>query len=481
MDFVTATYRLRCAAAEAAALAQQIALEQTVEVPESMLGSPRIREEIVGRVRSITPSASDDEHFETVIDYPADVAGPHAGQMWNLLYGNISLKRSVRLIDVRLPDSLNAQFPGPKYGISGLRDMLGVYGRPLLATALKPRGSSPEQFAALAGNFARGGGDFVKDDHNLVESTFTAFCERVDRCQSAVERVAAETGHLCLYAPNLSPPIHELSRYTDFLVQRGVRSVLIAPFLLGLDSVRHLAESTPLFLMAHPTFTGAYFHDPEHGIEPGVLLGQWFRRLGCDATIFPNHGGRFSFSPSECQSIVTAARSESEHCRSCWPVPAGGMSYERLPEMARDFGADSIFLIGGALISDVANVEAGTRRFADQITSLFPDHQQQPPQPASFISACELPDANAQAKQILAHLAFRDGFTWDGRLPVAYKASTELPFAGVSRTELIGTHGEQTAFDVRYFEIESGGYSSREKHEHTHVIMGMRGAGQLVT
>ena len=41
--------------------------------------------------------------------------------------------------------------------------------------------------------------------------------------------------------------------------------------------------------------------------------------------------------------------------------------------------------------------------------------------------------------------------------------------------------GEQTAFDLRYFEIAPGGHSSLERHVHTHVVIGARGAGTLVS
>jgi len=47
----------------------------------------------------------------------------------------------VRLLDVRLPDVFLETLQGPRFGVEGLRKMLGVHGPPLLATALKPRGT----------------------------------------------------------------------------------------------------------------------------------------------------------------------------------------------------------------------------------------------------------------------------------------------------------------------------------------------------
>lgn len=479
MDFVSATYRLRCLEQDAETIAREIALEQTVEVPEELIRSASISDNVVGRVRSVAPVAGTPGAFDAVIDYPADLAGTHVGQMWNLLYGNISLKRCVRLTDVSLPAQVRHRLPGPRFGVEGIREMLGIYDRPLLATALKPRGSSSQQLAALAGAFALGGGDVVKDDHNLVDATFAEFRDRIDRSFDAVEEANARTGRRTLYAPNLSPPIQELDRYAEYLVRRGVQAALIAPMLLGLDTTSQLTQRYPLVWLGHPTFTGCLFHDPDHGVSPGLLLGTWFRWLGCDATIFPNHGGRFSFSPAECVSIAAGARSPDLDIKPCWPAPAGGMSFDRLPEMAADYGPDTMFLIGGALLCDSANLEASTRRFLDAIVTQFPQASRREPG-AAWASACELP-VSAEARKILEHLAFRDDYTWQGRSSTAYKVDDRLPFRDVARTELIGSFGESTAFDVRYFEIAPGGYSSREKHVHAHVVIGVRGTGTLDT
>ena len=46
--------------------------------------------------------------------------------------------------------------------------------------------------------------------------------------------------------------------------------------------------------------------------------------------------------------------------------------------------------------------------------------------------------------------------------------------------ELVGKFGEGSRTDLRYFEIEPGGYSSLEKHLHAHIVIGARGHGVLV-
>ena len=492
MTPIVATYRLTCAADEVDRLSRDIALEQTVEIPESLLVCDRLRETVAGRVACILPVPQAANQFDARIEYPVDLAAGGLGSLLNLVYGNISLKRCTRLRDVALPQSLLTQFRGPNQGVLGLRRKLGVWERPLLATALKPRGSSPEELAACARKFSAGGGDVVKDDHNLIDGHFDDFRRRIELCQQAVLAGNQSSGRTCLYFPNLAAPTGELERRAKFLVELGVQGVLVAPLIVGLDQVRHLAEMTPLMFLAHPTFSGAYFHDASHGIEPGLLLGTFFRLAGCDGSIYPNLGGRFTFSADECRQIATRSLEPLGELRPAWPAPAGGMTFDNIAHMAQEHGADAMFLIGGALLADSTDLQASTARFQSRIAELFPTsdldsdaRSEQLSLPSSlsdgeFLSACEFP-SQTQPPRLLEHLRHAGAFAWEGRAPVAYKTSTALPFRDVTRTELIGTAGEQTAFDLRYFEIAAGGHSSLERHDHTHVIIAAHGSGTLLS
>jgi ribulose-bisphosphate carboxylase large chain len=73
------------------------------------------------------------------------------------------------------------------------------------------------------------------------------------------------------------------------------------------------------------------------------------RLSGADFSIFPNHGGRFSFTLEECKSVVASCLSGLGNIKTASPALAGGMKIERAPEMVSDFGRDITILIGGAL------------------------------------------------------------------------------------------------------------------------------------
>lgn len=488
---VLATYAVVCSSLEIERVAQEIAYEQTVEVSPELISSKKILEEIVGKVEAIEPAPRGRESYLVRIAYEKNLAGGQLPQLLNLVYGNISMKSQIRLVDLQLPDSLLANFPGPRFGMDHLRRQLGVYGRPLLATALKPRGSTPQELARMAHRFSAGGGDLVKDDHNLVDPSLTEFESRVALIHREVERANAASGRACLYLPNLILRDEDLEPACEILLKLGIRGALVSPFVIGMERTRALAAQFPLFLMAHPTMTGAYFHDRKHGIAPGVLLGTLFRLMGADAAIFPNAGGRFTFSAEDCDEICRDLRAPLGKLRPAIPTPAGGMRWDNIPDMAEQFGEDSIYLIGSALISHSQNLQEGTREFLQKIEQYF-QTRHTPPQPAFssapvFSSSCEMPRSVAsqpgpsdrQVEQSTQRIPFHPDFSWDGRPAVRYKSDDRLPFRDVTRHELIGRNGERTSFDLRYFEIAAGGYSSLEKHQHTHTIIGVRGAGVL--
>lgn len=73
---------------------------------------------------------------------------------------------------------------------------------------------------------------------------------------------------------------------------------------------------------------------------------------------------------------------------------------------------------------------------------------------------------------------FRPEFRWEG-VPAGEYKQAAADWQGVARTVLVGGRGEKTQFQVRYFEIAAGGFSSRERHVHEHAVVVLRGRGQV--
>ncbi len=462
---IAATYAIAARAGEPERVARAIAYEQTVELPEALVDADVARE-VVGRVEDLR--GGDGVSLATV-HYEAALADGQLPQLLNLLCGNASLYPEVRLVDLELPESVLASFPGPRLGVAGLRELVGVHDRPLLATALKPRGIGVDALAALAGGFALGGGDIVKDDQNLAEP-FEPFKRRVEACARAVEAANARTGRRCLYLPHVAGPADELDRRFAFVAELGLAGVLACPMVMGPDTMRALGARHGLALMAHPALAGGLVNGPDHGVAPHVLLGTVFRLAGADVSVFPNAGGRFSFTPADCHRIAEALRAPLGTLAPAWPCPAGGMQLDDVAAMCADFGPDAVLLVGGALLGHDADVRVATEAFAGAIRACQPGRETAP---------APVPGRTARP---LAERVFRHApaFEWSARPSSAYKDAADLAFKGVRRVVLVGKYAERTNADLRYFEVEPGGYSSLERHLHTHLIIAARGTGVLV-
>ena len=73
-----------------------------------------------------------------------------------------------------------------------------------------------------------------------------------------------------------------------------------------------------------------------------------------------------------------------------------------------------------------------------------------------------------------------DQFEWDGVSKAEYKQQAEnQTFYRVTRQNIISSE-DGVDFEVRYFECDSLGYTTLEKHQHTHVVMIARGCGRVI-
>lgn len=365
-DRLRIVYELSCESeGDAAARARAIAFEQTVELPEACVPGP-LQQAVVGRLEQMQQLV--DGRWRASLTYSAEIVGGEVPQLLNLLYGNVSLLPDVRVVEVGWPRSLLSALPGPAFGIPGIRRLLPqAQGRALFCTALKPIGLTSRELAALARRFARGGVDLIKDDHGLADQATAPFAERVARCQQEVRRAAEETGTQSLYLPHLTGPLEQLAARVELLRREGVRGALVSPFVLGLDTLRWLARSSGLVLLAHPTWSGTLFA-PHHGIAPEVVYGELLRLLGADGVIYVNSGGRFPVAVEVCEAINERLRRPLDGVRAAFPVAGGGVQVESLPRWAARYGPDSIFLVGGSLYLQ-EDLEGASRRLVAALAS----------------------------------------------------------------------------------------------------------------
>jgi ribulose-bisphosphate carboxylase large chain len=256
-----------------------VCLEQTVELPGILDAVKEVEAYTVGSIERIelisrygncisnhsnlSTSNTTNSLFRVVIAYPNETAGEELPQFLNVVFGNTSLKFGISVENVTLSRHLmnnRNMFPGPRFGIEGLRKLVKVPLAPLLCTALKPMGRSSQEFADMAYSLAKGGIDIIKDDHGLGNQVWSPFEERIRLCSQAVLRANKETGRNSLYTPCLNCPSDKIFEHAFYAKECGAGGVMLLPGLSGWDVVRRLASDCTfgLPILIHPAMLGGW-------------------------------------------------------------------------------------------------------------------------------------------------------------------------------------------------------------------------------
>lgn len=369
MSRFSVTYRIFAATEdEAKARAGDIALEQTVEIPRDVVPEGFIADEIVGRVEEV--GREGEGRFRAVLSYSPESAGRELPQLLNVIFGNSSIQKGLKVIGLDLGPLADA-FPGARFGVEGIRRLTGCESGPLISPVLKPQGTPPEGLARLAEACARAGAQIVKEDHGLTDQPVHAFRARVEAIATAVARANADKDGTTLYFANLAGRTDDLMENARFAKEAGVHGLLIMPGLFGFDLVRRIAEAPDLGLpiMTHPSFLGPYVLSEDTGFTHGMMFGTLQRLAGSDVSVFPNVGGRFGFTADDCREIASACLDPNGIGRPMLPSPGGGMSPERAAEMRGMYGDDTVFLLGGSLLRHGDEIGAAVARLVAEVAS----------------------------------------------------------------------------------------------------------------
>jgi ribulose-bisphosphate carboxylase large chain len=360
-------YSLTGTEKEALQKAKEICVEQTIEFPVELVKSNYIKNNITGRIESFKKSG---KKHTAEISYLNEAAGGEFTQFLNVVFGNSSIKPGIRVEKIIPSKAIFNIVRGPRFGAAGIRKLTGVYSRPLLCSALKPMGLSVKELADMAYKFALGGIDIIKDDHGLANQPFSPFEKRVEAVCKAVKRADKETGNKTLYAPNITADGINTFKRARFAKLSGAGSLIISPGLAGLETMRLIAKdaSAALPIFYHPAFHGPYVINKDSGISHYAFFGQLMRLNGADAVIFPNYGGRFSFSKDECASLAAGCRDDLGGLKPILPGPGGGMTMQRMPEIKKFYGNDAVFLMGGGLFAAGPDITANCKKFREHVS-----------------------------------------------------------------------------------------------------------------
>ena len=303
------------------------------------------------------------------VNFSADIPA-----LLTTVFGKLSLDGEVKLLDVTFSDEWKKQFPGPRFGIDGIRQKVGVYDRPLLMSIFK--GIIGRDIAYLTEQLkqqALGGVDLVKDDEILFDSDLLPFEKRITAGKTVLNEVYEKTGKRTLYAVNLTGKTFELKEKAKRAVELGADVLLFNVFAYGLDVLQGLREDKEIAIpiMAHPAFSGALTPSEFYGIKASLLLGKLLRLAGADFVLFPSPYGSVALDKEEALSIAAELTDEKEPFKRSFPVPSAGIHPGLVPMLYRDFGIDSIINAGGGIHGHPDGAEGGGKAFRAAIAAVL--------------------------------------------------------------------------------------------------------------
>jgi len=378
-DYVLATYHLRLpAGSDVMAKATTFAVGQTtgtwVEVP-GVTSEMRARHEgRVVRVLEAPPvevGGDDDEvhDFLVQIAVPTVNVGPQLPMLLTTLLGNdASTSVQAKLVDLEIPDAYARDLGGPRFGVAGVRALVGVTDRPLVLNMIKPcTGLSPQEGARIFKETALGGVDLVKDDELLGDTSFSPVVERVREFGRAAREVLEETGKDVVYVPNVTDRPDRMLDTARRAVDAGARALMITYATVGYGGLQALRDAVDVPLLGHFAGTGPYFEGPASGMSAPIAAGMLPRLAGADLVLTTTPYGGYPVRRLPYLRTLQQLALPRPHVAAALPVIGGGVHPGVVARYVRDAGTDVVLGAGGAVQGHPSGPAAGVRAMRQAI------------------------------------------------------------------------------------------------------------------
>jgi 2,3-diketo-5-methylthiopentyl-1-phosphate enolase len=316
------------------------------------------------------PPGIQERNWMVQIAFPEVNIGEQIPMMLTTVVGNISMAGQIKLVDIRFPKKYVAGFKGPKFGIEGIRKLLGVKKRPLLNNMIKPcTGYRLEMGAGLFKQAAIGGCDIIKDDELIADASFNSILGRVKRYMEIEKQVFEETGEHTLYTVNITDGVPKIFENARRAVEAGVNALMINYVAVGLPVMQALAEDPKINvpILGHMDVAGALYMSPYHGLSSHLILGKLARLAGADIVVIPAPYGK---APVIVEKFDTVARNLTYplyQLKPTWPMASGGITPTMVPKVMQELGNDIVIGSGGGIHAHPQGPVAGGKAFRQAI------------------------------------------------------------------------------------------------------------------
>ena len=316
------------------------------------------------------PPSLETRNWIIQVAYPEVNIGSQIPMLLTSVVGNISMGGNIKLLDIRFPQKFVAGFKGPKFGIAGIREILGIPKRPLLNNMIKPCTGYPLELGAeLFRQAALGGCDIIKDDELIADASFNSIEGRVKRYMEIEKQVYEETGEHTLYTVNITDKVPKVFDNAKRAVELGCNALMINYLAVGLPVMQALTEDPNINvpILAHMDVAGAMYMSPLHGMSSHIVLGKLPRLAGADVVVIPAPYGKAPVIPDKFKNVAKNLTFPLYQLRPTFPMPSGGITPSMVPKVMADLGNDIVIGSGGGVHAHPQGPVAGGKAFRQAI------------------------------------------------------------------------------------------------------------------
>ena len=382
-DYLLATYYIELPAdgdilAKAASYAVGQTIGTWVEVPGV---TAEMRDRHLGRVVTVLEAppvdlatqAGETSGYFMQIALPSVNFGPSIPMMLATAIGNdVSTSVQAKLVDLQLPDSLAAELRGPRFGIEGVRDLVGVHDRPLVLNMIKPcTGLSPEAGAQIFYETALGGVDLIKDDELMGNPSFSQVADRVKAYLAAGERAREQTGRDVLYFPNVTERTDKMLDNAKAAVDAGARAVMCAYASVGFGGMQNLAEVAGVPILAHYAAASPLFEGAGSGMAAPLAIGLLPRLAGGDVSVTITPYGGYPLRRLPYLRTIQQLTLPRPHIAPTFPLIGGGVHPGTVETYMNELGTDIVLGAGGAVQGHPDGAAAGADAMRQAIDAVM--------------------------------------------------------------------------------------------------------------
>ncbi len=284
------------------------------------------------------------------------------------IFGMKTIKR-LHLLDLNLPEKYVKSFPGPKFGIKGIRQITGVKTGPFLGSIIKPKlGLKPNDYAELAKTIFQAGFHLVKDDENLTSQRFNLFERRIQRVNHVLRRANLLKNKL--YAFNVTAEAEIMKRRARFVQSSGGRCVMVDLLTVGFSGLQYLRkQNLNLVIHGHRAMHGVMTRDKDFSLSM-MVLAKLARLAGVDSLHTGTIVGKMEGGKEAVFPVNEFLKSDWYGLKKVLPVASGGLHPRLIPQLIKVLGDDLLINFGGGVHGHPQGVTAGCQAVVEAMEAV---------------------------------------------------------------------------------------------------------------